>query len=253
MTYFPFFSIIIPTYNSFITLQRALISLQNQTFQNFEIIIVDDGSSDNTDQNIQSYLDEKTHYYYKTNGGSASARNVAIEHSKGKYLCFLDADDEFMPDKLEQYYSFCQKNHLFLFSDAVYIDDNKKVEYLFSTQTQWYEGLSFPYLMKNNFIVTSTVCIQRALLSQKPYFNESCFIEDYDLWLKIAQNVPITYIPMPLTRYHIHNSNQSNNTLKTLKALIKLYFQWSLVSLSAFKQMCKYTLVFLMYTTGVRK
>jgi len=253
MNHFPFFSIIIPTYNSFNTLLRALKSLHEQTFQDFEIIIVDDGSNDNTNQNILAYLDEKTHYFYKTNGGSASARNLAIEHAKGQYLCFLDADDEFMPDKLAQYYQYCQDNHLFLFSDALYIDENKKSEYLFSEQTDSFEDQSFSHLIKNNFIVTSTVCIQKTLLSQKPYFNESCFIEDYDLWLKIAQYTPITYLPKPLTRYYIHDSNQSNNILKTIKALIQLYFKWSFVSMAAFKQLCKYTIVFLMYKIGIRK
>jgi len=249
----PYFSIIIPTYNSFEKLTRALKSLQNQTFQNFEVIIIDDGSTDKTPHHIAEILFSKVHYIYKENGGTASARNIGIEHAKGHYICFLDADDEFMYDKLSEYYRYCKKNKLFLISDALFIDENIQTEYLFSSQTQIYEGNSFVRLIENNFIVTSTVCIQSTLLSQKPYFIESCFIEDYDLWLKIAQYTPITYIPKALTRYYIHGSNQSKNAYKTIQALITLYFKWSFISLSAFKQLCKYVIVFFVYNTGLKK
>ncbi len=252
----PFFSVIIPTYNSAEKLVRAIKSVLSQTYKNYEIIIVDDGSSDNTAQVVKEIAQQDIRYIYKANGGPASARNMGIRTAFGKYICFLDADDEFMPDKLKIFYDICLNNEVFLYTDAVYIDEVKNSSYLFSNQVSIFQGHCFNALMNNNFIVTSTVCIKRIIFDEIGYFNENVqlkFVEDYDLWLKITNKYPLTYINQPLTRYYIHQSNNSSNIQRTVNSLIIIYMKWSLTSFVAIKKFLKYMVVKLLYLSGMKK
>lgn len=100
----PVFSVIIPTYNREKLIGRAIDSVLNQTFKDFELIIVDDGSTDNTKEIIERYTDQRIRYIYKENGGQNSALNKGIEFAKGKYVAFLDSDDEWLDEKLRKVY-----------------------------------------------------------------------------------------------------------------------------------------------------
>ncbi|OHD93924.1 MAG: hypothetical protein A2019_09590 [Sulfurimonas sp. GWF2_37_8] len=252
----PYFSIIIPTFNSYEKLLRAIESIKSQTFTDFEVIIVDDGSTDGTQVKIQESLCKKIHYFYKINGGPASARNLGIKEANGEYLCFLDADDEFMPQKLLEYYTVSQNGGVFLFSDAEYFNEKTKSSTLFSCKEQMRYGKSFQSLLENNFIVASTVCVKKTVLESAAYFDEALkikFVEDYDLWLKIAQKHPLTYIEKPLSKYYIHESNNSSNIQRTYTSLIAIYSKWSFLSLIAMKNRFKYTLVLFLHRIGIRK
>jgi glycosyltransferase involved in cell wall biosynthesis len=252
----PYFSIIIPTFNSYEKLQRAIESIKGQTFTDFEVIIVDDGSTDGTQAKIQKRLYKKIHYFYKANGGPASARNLGIREASGEYLCFLDADDEFMPEKLLEYYTASQNGEVFLFSDAEYFNEKTKSSTLFSSKEQMRYGNCFQSLMENNFIVASTVCVKKSVLETTAYFDEALkikFVEDYDLWLKIAKKYPLTYIEKPLTKYYIHESNNSSNVQRTYTSLIAIYSKWSFSSLIAMKNLLKYTFVLSLHRMGMRK
>ena len=118
----PLFSIIIPTYNRCDFIKIAIASVLSQTFDNFELIIIDDGSTDNTKKTVQQYFNRyqlpskaapvrKTsiHYHYQKNKGPAAARNKGIGLAKGKYICFLDSDDRFRTQKLETVYQYINK------------------------------------------------------------------------------------------------------------------------------------------------
>ena len=98
----PFFSVIIPTYNRAHMLERAIKSVLAQTYKNFELIVVDDGSTDETKELLSKYKD--IHYYKIDNSGVSFARNFGVSKSKGKYLCFLDSDDEWLNEKLKAQY-----------------------------------------------------------------------------------------------------------------------------------------------------
>lgn len=100
----PMFSVIIPTYEREKIIGRAIESVLNQTFTDFELIIVDDGSTDGTRSRIRSYSDERIRYIYKENGGQNSAINEGIKNSRGYYIAFCDSDDEWLPQKLEKVY-----------------------------------------------------------------------------------------------------------------------------------------------------
>ncbi len=249
----PYFSIIIPTFNSYEKLLRAIESIKSQTFTDFEVIIVDDGSTDGTQVKIQESIYEKIHYFYKANGGPASARNLGIKEASGEYICFLDADDEFMPEKLLEYYTASQNGEVFLFSDAEYFNEKTKSSTLFSSKEQMPYGNCFQSLMENNFIVASTVCVKKSVLESTAYFDEALFVEDYDLWLKIAQKYPLTYIEIFLSKYYIHESNISSNVQRTYTSLIAIYSKWSFSSLIAMKNLLKYTFVLSLHRMGIRK
>jgi len=96
-------SVIIPTYNREQLLKRAIQSVLNQTFRDFEIIVVDDGSTDNTKEIIDSFTSDKIKYIYESNsGGAARPKNTGIKNAQGKYIAVLDSDDEWLPQKLEK-------------------------------------------------------------------------------------------------------------------------------------------------------
>lgn len=251
----PFFSIVIPTYNSYEKLLRAIQSIHEQTYGEYEIIVVDDGSTDETKDTIPALELDKVRYFYKNNGGPASARNVGISHAQGKYVCFLDADDAFMPNKLAEFCSLCTHDVALIFSDAEYIDEATQTSSLFSSKQRMQHKDLFLSLLEDNFIVASTVCVKTTLLKTILFDeNENLkFVEDYDLWLKIAQNNQLQYLEIPLTKYYIHASNNSSNVLKTYSSLIRIYKKWFFVSSIARRKFVKYSIVWLMHTLGFKK
>lgn len=98
----PTFTVIVPTYNREYFLARTIDSILLQTFKDFELIIVDDGSTDHTKELIDSYKDLRIVYFYKENGGQNSAVNVGLQKARGEYIAFCDSDDTWMPEKLEK-------------------------------------------------------------------------------------------------------------------------------------------------------
>ena len=106
----PFFTIIIPTYNRAKFLKIAISSVLSQSFKDWELLIIDDGSSDNTKQIVTGFDDERIRYIYKPHQGVTPTRNKGMEESRGKFICFLDSDDRFRQDKLEITYQYIQKN-----------------------------------------------------------------------------------------------------------------------------------------------
>lgn len=106
----PFFSIIVPTYNRAHIISRAVESVLNQTYSNWELIVIDDGSMDNTKSVIKEFNDNRLKYYYQTNQERSTARNNGISKASGQYICFLDSDDEYYNDYLELLYKELNKN-----------------------------------------------------------------------------------------------------------------------------------------------
>src|SRR5688572_11938068 len=97
----PFFSVILPTYNRAHLISKAIESMLAQSYQSWELIIVDDGSTDNTKEVISGFSDARINYIYQKNSERSAARNNGIAHSRGRYICFLDSDDYFMTNHLE--------------------------------------------------------------------------------------------------------------------------------------------------------
>jgi len=124
----PFFSIIIPCYNRASIIERPLKSLSNQTFKDFEIIIIDDGSTDNSKEIIAPYLiNSQVNYYYQDNGGVCSARNYGAKKAKGEYLIFLDSDDEVEKNWLNDFFMLKDEHFDMLFCSVQFVNQNGKI------------------------------------------------------------------------------------------------------------------------------
>ncbi len=193
-------SVIIPTYNRTQFILIAIKSVLKQTFKDFELIIVDDGSTDNTNEMISGISDKRIQYYYQFNRGPGSARNTGIKKSSGDFISFLDSDDEWMPEKLEIQLSEMEK---------------KKNYYLSHTEEIWYKGKRLIKPKKihkkreNNIfnqslqlcsISMSTVMIRRDLINIVGLFDEKLEVcEDYDYWLRVTAKFPVLLINKPLT------------------------------------------------------
>lgn len=227
------FSIIIPTYNSSVRLKNAIKSVLLQTWQDFEIIIVDDGSVDDTKEVVEAIGDQRIVYLYKDNGGPASARNLGLKRAERNYICLLDADDEYDENKLFLTAGIIKDHNSpdIIFTDALYIDqfNNKTYKFYNSIKFDPAKIISLSKsLLKGNFFVNSTVCFNRqTFLNKELQFDESNdlkFVEDYDLWLRAsALSLSHYFMDIPLTNYYIHGENGSSNRLRTYKSLIKVY------------------------------
>lgn len=226
MIYITKISVIIPTYNYGEFICDCIESVINQTYRNYEIIVIDDGSKDNTAEIIKKYKNEIL-YFYKENGGPSSARNYGIKKATGDYICFLDADDVFLPKKLELQIAYMKenKNIGLLYSDYYCVSKELKI-------TQYYESMGFKshgeairYLLNYNYINTSTTMIPKACIDHIGLFNEKYrYLEDFDLWLRIGSKYRFKYINKPLvkTRSHYKNLRNKINNFEMIKNAKKI-------------------------------
>ena len=191
-------SVIIPTYNRKNLLKRALYSVSSQTFVPQEIIVVDDGSSDGTkDWVLERFPDVR--YIYQDNSGVSSARNSGIKEAIGSWIAFLDSDDEWMSNKLEQ-----QKEVINSFQEAwlchtneIWIRNGIRVNQM--KKHQKYGGNVFENCLDICRISPSSVLIKKEVFETVGLFDESLKVcEDYDLWLRITAVLPVIFLDQPL-------------------------------------------------------
>lgn len=187
------FTIVIPTYNRAILLPRAIQSVIDQTMSDWELIIVDDGSTDNTKQVVGQYRDPRIKYVYQENQERSAARNRGIQEAKGEWICFLDSDDEFPIDRLAQLEksiaSHKNKKALY-FSDITFRTDEKErtVHY---TKVKEEKKLNYLFL---NIIGTPQVCLHRDILRDFLFNIELNNGEDLELWSRVQTNYPLIYL-----------------------------------------------------------
>jgi len=228
----PKVSVIIPTYNLAKYICESVDSVLAQTYKDFELIIIDDGSKDNTKQVLGNYGD-RIRYIYQPNKGVASARNRGICEARGEYIALLDADDLWLPDKLMKQVTVAQQNPSidFIFCDAEVFNDGVTLKNSnMPPRDKAYEAGSFRHqlagtsindgsilkgnfyvdLIKGNFITSSTVLIRKACLERAGYFDESlAVIEDYDMWVRIGRECLIIYINSVMARYRLRDNSVS--------------------------------------------
>ncbi len=195
-------SVIIPTYNRSKVILRAVKSVLAQSYKASEIIVVDDGSNDNTKELLKD-LQDKIVYIFQKNSGVSSARNRGIKKAKYSWIAFLDSDDEWHKDKLKLQTLFHKQNKNILFShtDELWIRDDKIIK-----QKAHHKKPSGECFLDNlNFckIAPSTVMINKKVFDEIGYFDENLKVcEDYDLWLRIALRYHVGFIDQKLvTKY----------------------------------------------------
>jgi len=207
-------SVIVPAYNAQAFIGETIQSVINQTYSDWEMLIVDDGSTDETAEVVKTYLgDPRIKYFHQSNQERSAARNHGIRRASGEYIAFLDADDLWLPDKLRRQVDYlnnhpevglCFTNRTLINSKGVPIPAPKITVPLDKDQ--------FSELLKVNFISNSTVMTTRSIVNRVGLFDESLPAfgsEDWDMWLRIARFYPIYFIDKPLMLYRVHVGNTS--------------------------------------------
>lgn len=212
----PTVSVVIAAYNAARWTAETLGSVLAQTFRNFEVIVVDDGSTDQTPEVVAGYKD-RIRYLRKENAGAASARNVGIRAARGSYIAFVDADDLWLPEKLQlQMDLFSRHPDLaWVYSDAIVFDE-ESVQEVFRTSdvTKLYAGDILRPLLLFNFIASPTPVIRRDVFDTVGYFDESPGLqsgEDWNMWLRIAAKYRVEFVDRPLARYRRHRAGKSGS------------------------------------------
>lgn len=195
----PKFSVIIPTYNRECFIENCVESVLDQSFNNFEVIVINDGSTDRTEKLLRPYNDE-IEYIYQENKGVSTARNRGLQEARGKYIAFLDSDDKWTSEKLEV------------------VDENIKQNpefKIFHTQERWYKdgkihnpkdkhrkphGKVFFKCLRLCAVSISTAVVKREVFHKIGEFDESLPVcEDYDFWIRASLNFPIYLVDEVLT------------------------------------------------------
>ena len=203
-----FVSVIIPTFNRGDVLSRAIGSVLGQTFGDFELIVVDDGSTDHTKDLVTS-LTGTIRYIIQSHKGVSAARNRGILESTGKLVAFLDSDDEWREDKLEKQVKLFESRdqHFICHSDELWLRHGKIVIQKEIHRKQG--GHFFERALERCLISPSAVIMTRSLLNKTGYFDESLpAAEDYDLWLRITAYNSVKFIDEPLIIKHGDREDQ---------------------------------------------
>ena len=211
-------SVIMPTFNRAPLISASIKSVLAQTNIDFEIIVVDDGSTDNTREVIAGFKDPRIKYIYQENSGVSAARNTAIETSTGKYIAFLDSDDILVEKSLGKRVGVLERHSQAAFSyGKAYLMDEKGHIFGFRKQQ---DEVSYVQegrdeikkaILNGNQIPTSTILARRICLNKVGLFNTSFKngSEDFDLWVRLARSYPVAYIGEPLVIYRVHGSSIS--------------------------------------------
>ncbi len=203
----PRVSVIIPIFNRADLISESIESVFVQTYRDFEIVVVNDGSTDNTLEVLSKYEGDNVRIINQKNQGQGIARNTGIKASKGELIAFLDSDDLWLPAKLARQVELfdADPNLVWCYSDAMCFSDKTNHDlYPFSYRNKPYKGQVARYLLLKCFIPTLTVVVRRSVLNEVGLFCNLPTKEDWDLWLRIAANYPVRRVPEVLARYRMH-------------------------------------------------
>lgn len=224
----PTVSVVIPTYNRAQYIGACLKSVLDQSFSDFEILVIDDGSTDNTREVVARFKDPRISYEWQANSGRPSVpRNRGIELSRGDYIAFLDSDDLWLPSKLEKQMAVAKRHPeaALIYCLARQFDETGDKD-LVSPYRLKRSGSVYPFLLFYSFIPALTVLVQRRHLAQVGVFDtrpEFKAVEDYELWLRMAARYPVRFVPEVLAKYRIHGSNISADKFAEFDKLEALY------------------------------
>jgi glycosyltransferase involved in cell wall biosynthesis len=208
----PTVSTIIPVYNGAAYLRQAIDSVLAQRDVSVELIVIDDGSTDDTWQVLESYGDA-LHKERQANAGPAQARNLGARRATGEWLAFLDADDEWLPDKLARQLELAGQQAGLVYTDRRNIGTCTHVAELQSASVPQYEGDIFEPLLRDNFITMSSVLMHRDWFARLGGFADGVYgCDDWDLWLRYAAVGGLVRLCRePLTLYRWHANSISTN------------------------------------------
>lgn len=214
------FSIIMPAYNASLTISESLNSVLNQTYKDWEVLVINDGSFDNTIEIVLSFDDPRIKLINKINGGVASARNLGIDYAKGEYIAFLDSDDLWHPEKLEKSLRVFENDNCDLVYSNYYDFQNTielAVTHLDLHPMRKVDN-DYARLYLYDYIPTLTVVIRKNIIEIVGVFDEDLNgTEDWDLWLRVAEKYKIVKLNEYLAYYRYSENGLSKQKEKHLK------------------------------------
>ncbi|WP_163436656.1 glycosyltransferase family A protein [Fibrobacter succinogenes] len=208
-------SIVLPSFNRARILPKAVESILRQTYKDFELIIVDDGSSDNTREVVKSFNDDRIVYVHQENAGACVARNNGIDHARGEYIAFQDSDDIWHEDKLEkQLKALQEKNADIVFCRMNRMSDGKKIGLV---SDYFKEGFLSKDVMPMS-IGTQTLIGKSIVFKQEKFDSEMPRFQEFELLVRAQKNYSIYCMEEPLVDYIIQTDSLSVNPLKYTQA-----------------------------------
>jgi len=225
----PEVSVIIPTFNRADFLPQAIDSVLSQSYTDFELIVVDDGSTDSTRKVLSKYSEVRC--CFQENRGVSAARNLGIKMAKGRYISFLDSDDLWLKDKLKEQIGIVRDNPevRVSYTDEIWMRGGKRVNQ--GKRHRKYSGWILKKLLPLCLISPSSVMIEKGVFEEVGLFDENLPVcEDYDLWLRIGSRMPIHLIEKPLIVKRGGRSDQLSSIYWgqdrfRVRALVKLLSQ----------------------------
>lgn len=257
-----------PAYNVENYIGASITSVINQTYSNWELIVIDDGSTDGTAGIVQSFIekDGRIKYLYQENARQARARNNGILHAKGSLLAFLDSDDLWLPTKLEQsLVVFDLERYDLVFTNTymtaeTFIDVSNASYDVMQVAAKEYNGtealLSF---MEYNRVPTLTVLVKKSLVEQVGLFDENCVpAEDYDLWVRLLKNgAAFKSIAAPLSIYRVQEASSTASdrlaTAAVVTSIAKNFTAQELATLQVDRYLRKWLLRWIAYSLNKTK
>ncbi len=210
--FLPLVSVVMPVFNGANYLREAVDSALAQTYKNIEIIIINDGSTDDTEKIAKSY-GNKIRYFTKENGGVSSALNVGLREMKGEYFSWLSHDDAYYPEKIEKQLAVVTKlgcEKVVLYSDYEFMDENSEV---FKTMRLDHEMLEKKpeYALLRSSINGNTLLISRKAFDECGEFDENLkCTQDYDMWSRMMKVCIFVHVPEILAKYRVHEMQDTN-------------------------------------------
>ena len=213
----PKISVLMPVFNGERYLKAAIDSILNQTFQDLELIIIDDGSTDSTEQIISAYNDPRIKYYKNPeNIGIVASLNKGIDLCTGEFIARMDADDISLPERLQKQWDFLNANPEFAMVGGnieEITDDDQHIRWVNKYRSA---HLLKTHLFFKNAFAQSTILIRRDIMAELKYSaNFRFYAEDYFLWTQVAFKYPVANLPEVFVRYRVHRQSASARTKKT--------------------------------------
>lgn len=218
----PLVSIIMPVYNAEAFLQEAINSVLKQSYQHWELILINDGSSDGSKLICEAQKDDRIIYLEnEQNQGVLRSRNIALECAKGDYIAWLDSDDIALPEKLAKQVAFLESNPDYVMCGTLHqdIDGNSKLlrKWLFPTEDRDLRS----FLLLVNCFCNSSTMVRGDLMRELKFAETFEVAEDYELWYRCSQRGKMANIPEFLTLYRVHGNNISITKKEKMFAIVK--------------------------------
>ena len=216
----PTVSVVMPTYNHAAFIGEAIQSVLAQTYGDFELIVVDNYSEDDTESIVRGFNDPRIEYLkFSNNGVIAASRNAALKQARGEFIAFLDSDDTWTPDKIEIQLKHLEANPnvALVCGSLVTRRNDEPFDTAARSSTAGLAGFSYNWLLDRSFIFCSSVMVRREVIDDVGLFDEDPEMvssEDWDLWLRIARRHRLVLLARQLGSYRVHGSNVSGGGRK---------------------------------------